>query len=100
MNQTPEMLSIQIWVLGSVGGVLFSLLIWIVKQGINNFITGLKKTNSKIEGLTEEIHETNLLLASHKGDIKANSDTNDEQDRRLNSHSDRIRALEIKTAKQ
>ncbi len=98
MAQTPEVLNLQIWVLGSVGGILFSLLIWIIKQGLENFISGLKKTNAKIENLTGEIHELNLLLASYKGDIKANSDTNDEQDRRLNSHSDRIRELEIKTA--
>jgi hypothetical protein len=98
MDETPEMLSIQIWVLASIGSVLFTLLIWTVKQGINSFISGLKKTNAKIESLTGEIHETNLLLASHRGEIKANSDANEEQDRRLNAHSERIRALEIKTA--
>ena len=98
MEQT-EALDIQIWILRSVDIGLFSVLIFILKQGLKSTIAGLKKTNDKLESLTDEVHELNVVFTSQKADIKANSDANDEQDRRLNKHSDRIRDIEISIAK-
>ncbi len=97
--QSPEILSVQVWILGGSGTVLLGILIYIIKQGLKSFVTGLKNTNGKLEHLTDELHKLNLLLTSHQGDIKSNSDTNAEQHKRLNKQADRLRDLEIEIEK-
>lgn len=80
--------AVQIWVLTGLVGAFFIVLVKI-------FSAGLKR----LDTLIQEVHELNITVSSHKGDIERNADKTNSQDGRLNKHSDRIRKLEINQAK-
>ncbi len=78
-------MEIQIWVLTGVVSLLFAILLILFKIALE-----------RIDRLIHEVHQLTSIVSSQKSDIARVLDKNNEQDRRLNDHSERIRILEIK----
>ena len=81
-------MEIQIWVLTGVVSALSTVLMMVFKNSLTRLINRLDKLIDQVKELTETV-------GVHKNVIDSLSVKNYEQDKRLNSHSDRIRELEI-----
>ncbi len=79
---------IQIWMLTGVVSALSTVLMIVFKTSLTRLVNWLDKLIDQVRELTETV-------GVHKNAIDSLSTKNNEQDKRLNGHSERIRELEI-----
>ena len=86
-------MELQIWVLTGVVTTLSAILMIVLKVSLQRLISRLDKLIDEVRGLTETV-------STHKSEIENLITKNNEQDKRLNVHSERIRDLEINRSKK
>lgn len=80
--------SVQLWVLTGASGLLLTLVLILFKIAIARF-----------DKLIGEVQKLNVTVTHQSSKIERADERQDEADRRLNTHSDRIRDLELFKAK-
>ena len=82
-------MEVKIWVLTGVVTALATLLLVVFKMSLQRIIARLDK-------LIDEVRELTKNTGVHRKEIDQLIERNQQQDERLNGHSQRIRNLEIK----
>ena len=85
-------MEIQIWILTAAVSALSTILMVVFK-------TSLQRLVGRLDKLIDQVRELTQMVGHHKSAIDGLISKNNEQDQRLNGHSERIRNLEINQSK-